>query len=174
MSIRMIPLAGLLLTGCNGTDNGGFSNGGTYNVNDYLSETDTGTADDDTEDTVPEGTPDIGSFVATIDNDYPGYDFVFALEVAYTDDDDNVDGGYLWCQFEVDGGNAQDCSEQDADGNDIVDGKLPISLNPYDDNSTIYAYLDPGIYDEDQSFYFEVALVDTDGNTSTTMGVAVQ
>jgi hypothetical protein len=173
MSIRTLSLAGLLITGCNGTDEGGFSSGGSYSVNDFLEESDTGSSDD-SDDTVPEGTPVIDAFSASIDDDYPGYDFVLALEVTYSDDDDNVDGGYLWCQIEVDGGNSQDCAEQDAEGEDIVDGQLPIGLNPFDDSGVIYAYLDPGTYDEDQSFYFEVALIDTDGNTSEIAGVAVQ
>jgi len=171
MPTRLFPLIGLLI-GCNGSNGSGFSNEGTYNVNDFLSESDTGSFDtEDTGDTVPEGTPVIDNFTATIDDDYPGYDFVFALAATYSDDDDNVDGGYLRCVIEVDSGNSQYCINDDT----YEEGKLPIDgLNPFDESGTIYVYLDPGTYDEDQTFYFEVSLIDTDGNESATVGAFVE
>ena len=169
MIISMLPVVGALMTGCTVTsENSGFSSGGNYNVNDYLSETDTGLSDSEEEDEVPEGTPVIESFSATFDNNYPGYDFVLALKVSYTDSDDNVDGGYLRCIIEVDGGSSSNCISEKADG-------LPIDgLNPFVDGDAVYAYLDPGTYDEDQSFYFEVSLIDTDGNESETAGAAIK
>ena len=171
MSTTHALLACVLLVGCTADDSSGFSSGGSYSVNDFLAETDTGSSDEDTEDTVPEGPPVIDTCAARIDNDYPGYDFVFALEVSYTDDDDNVDEGYLRCTIEVDGGSSQYCIT----GDGYNDGKLPIDgLNPYNDNSTVYLYLDPGTYDEDQSFYFEVSLIDTDSNESDTAGAFVE
>jgi hypothetical protein len=165
----MLPVVGVLMTGCTATsDNSGFSSGGNYNVNDYLSETDTGLSDSEEESELPEGTPVIESFSATFDDDYPGYDFVFALEVTYTDSDENVDGGYLRCAIEVDGGNTSSCISEMPEG-------LPIDgLNPFTDGGVVYLYLDPGTYDEDQAFYFEVALVDTDGNESATAGASIQ
>lgn len=169
MTIRMLPLVGMTLTGCTVvSDNSGFSSGGNYNVNDYLSETDTGLSGSEEETELPEGTPVIDSFIASFDDDYPGYDFVLALEITYTDSDDNVDGGYLRCIIEVDGGNSNNCISEQADGL-LIDG-----LNPFVDGNAVYAFLDPGTYDEDQSFYFEVALIDTDGNESETAGAAIK
>ena len=169
MITSMLPVVGVLLSGCTVmSENSGFSSGGSYNVNDYLSETDTGLSDSEEEEDVPEGTPVIDSFNATFDNDYPGYDFVLALQVTYTDSDDNVDGGYLRCTIEVDGGNSNTCISEKADG-------LPIDgLNPYIDNGVVYAFLDPGTYGEDQAFYFEVSLIDTDGNESEPAGAAIK
>lgn len=176
MSIRMIPLAALLLTGCNSSDDGGFSNQGTYNVNDYLSETDTGSADDeDTEETVPEGTPVIDTLTVSMEEDYAGYNLAIVINADYTDDDDNVDGGYIRCTYEVDSGNSQYCATQDADGNDLSSGLIPIDgLNAYDSGGSVEIGFGADSYDDDQTFYIEVSVVDTDGNESDTIGATAK
>ena len=110
--------------------------------------------------------------MVTLDDTFPSYPLVFALEVSYTDTDDNVEDGYLWCQFEVDGGASQYCATQTSTGETISNGMLPIDgTESYITNKTVYAYFDASDYDKDQSFYFEVSLTDTEGNTSATAGV---
>ncbi len=160
----------LLMLGCKSDENGGFSYNGANEINDWLGDTQTGGSGGSGDDTGWEdGVPYISQFAVYIDNDYPGYDFVFAFQVAFTDTDDNVDGGYLKCSIEVDGGDTEPCTEDDS----IEDGKLPIDgLNPFIEDGVVYLYLDPGIYNEDQEFYFEVSLFDTDDNESNTSGVA--
>lgn len=171
MSIRMIPLASLLLAGCISTEGSSFSNQGTYNVNDYLTETDTGSADDDSEETVPEGTPVIETLSVSKQEDYAGYSLAIVVSAAYLDDDENVNGGSIRCSYEVDGGNSKSCALQDAEGNALSGGLVPIDgLNAYDSNGSVEIGFGADIYDSDQSFYVEVSLIDVDGNESETIG----
>jgi hypothetical protein len=175
MSIRMLPLTSLLLAGCTDIEGDGFSNQGTYNVNDYLSETDTGSADDDSEETVPEGTPVIETLSVSKEEDYAGYSLAIVINAAYLDDDDNVDGGYIRCTYDVDGGNSKSCATQDSEGNTLSGGLVPIDgLNAYASGSSVEIGFGADIYDSDQSFYVEVSVVDTDGNESEIVGANAQ
>ncbi|MDG1479904.1 MAG: hypothetical protein P8R54_09945 [Myxococcota bacterium] len=171
MPIRMIPLASLLLAGCTAIEGSSFSNQGTYNVNDYLSETDTGSADDDSEEAVPEGTPVIEVLSVSKEEDYAGYSLAIVINATYLDDDDNVDGGYIRCTYDVDGGNSNSCAAQDAEGNTLSGGLIPIDgLNAYASNGSVEIGFGADIYDSDQSFYVEVSVIDVDGNESETIG----
>ena len=171
----MVLLTTLLLTGCSTEDESAFSSGGQYNVHDFI-EVDTGSSDTkDTADTLPEGTPSITSMSAVLEPDYAGFELALLVSVKYTDSDENVDGGFFRCLFEVDGGNEAYCATEDAGGNALNNGEIPIDgYNAVEDNGTVELSFDASAYEDATSIRVTAVLIDADGNESTELQVAAK
>ena len=158
----------LTLGACTTESSGGFSATGDYNVNNELGEDLSGDIDDDNN----------GSDTGSANADAPIIEYATAefetstgavlLTVGFTDPQGDVDAGVMICQFEVDGGNSKDCLG--SDGNQIpIDGKYARVDEDADGIAIVESRLSLTV--DGDAYYFELALVDTEGNRSETIGV---
>lgn len=152
---------------CAADNSSGFSATGSYNVDDELGEDLTGEVSDDTEDTedtsdteVSEDAPTIEEASAEIETTGTA---AVLLSLGYTDPQEDVEDGVIVCKLSIDGASLTNCLG--SDGNQIpIDGT--------------YARIDDGTVEsrlaltlDGDEFYFELALVDSAGNQSETIGI---
>ena len=98
--------------------------------------------------------------------------FSIELVVTYTDEEEDLDDGTLYCRMNVNGGNDQACVDDDSDLG-ISNGSIPIDgtsarLDTDSDGNTIVKFNMER--DADDEYYLEVYLTDAEGNTSNTAG----
>lgn len=158
------------LGACQAETNGGFSATGQYNVNDELGEDLAGDVDDDdTNDTTDTednpAAPTIDALTAELETSGDG---AVLISVMYSDDQDDIEGGVVVCQFEVDEGNTRDCLG--GDGSRIpIDDKYARVTEDTDGNPIVETRLSLDI--DGDEYYFEITLEDAAGNQSATVGV---
>jgi hypothetical protein len=161
------------LSACTPADSNNFSASGQYNVNSSLGEDVGGDVDDttdtgsDTGSSISKDAPTILSSAATIETSTDS----ILLTVGFSDPQDDLQGGSVYCKVSIDKGGMSDCLGSDGNLIPIDDKSARIDTNE-DGGSVVEARLSLTL--DGNLYEFNLGLIDAEGNQSETVTVTAK